>query len=80
VPVYKALVEKQPQYAVPMAQLTLTPAEMKSVTVGPAKDFYYAIQDNIATMLDEGLSVEETVETMADELNGLLRQYEQANK
>ncbi|MGI6696233.1 MAG: extracellular solute-binding protein [Christensenellales bacterium] len=79
-PVYKALVEKQPQYAVPMAQLTLTPAEMKSVTVGPAKDFYYAIQDNIATMLDEGLSVEETVETMADELNGLLRQYEQANK
>jgi pilus assembly protein TadC len=48
--------------------------------VGPAKDFYYAIQDNIAMMLDEGLSVEETVETMAEELGGLLRQYEQANK
>ncbi|MGI6726631.1 MAG: extracellular solute-binding protein [Christensenellales bacterium] len=80
VPAYKELVEKQPLYAVPMAQLALTPAEMKSVTVGPAKDFYYAIQDNIVVMLDEGLSVEETVETMADELNGLLRQYEQANK
>ncbi len=80
VPAYQELVEKMPQYAVPMAQLAITPAEMRSVTVGPAKDFYYAIQDNIAMMLDEGLTVEETVETMADELNGLLRQYEQANK
>ena len=80
VPAYQELVEKHPQYEVPMSQLAITPAEMKSVTVGPAKDFYYAIQDNIAMMLDEGLSVEETVETMAEELGGLLRQYEQANK
>jgi sn-glycerol 3-phosphate transport system substrate-binding protein len=77
---YKALVAGTPQYAVAGEQLAITPADMKSVTVGPAKDFYYAIQDNIAMMLDEGLSVAETVEMMADDLQGLLYQYEQANK
>ena len=77
---YKALVAGTPQYAVAGEQLAITPADMKSVTVGPAKDFYYAVQDNIAMMLDEGLSVAETVEMMADDLQGLLYQYEQANK
>ena len=77
---YKALVAGTPQYAVAGEQLAITPADMKSVTVGPAKDFYYAIQDNIAMMLDEGLSVAETVDMMADDLQGLLYQYEQANK
>lgn len=77
---YQALVAEYPQYAVAADQLAATPAEMSSVTVGPAKDFYYAIQDNIAMMLDEDLSVEETVEIMADELSGLLYQYQQANQ
>ena len=67
---YKALVAGTPQYAVAGEQLAITPADMKSVTVGPAKDFYYAVQDNIAMMLDEGLSVAETVEMMADDLQG----------
>ena len=50
-----------------------------SVTVGPAKDFYYAIQNHVSDMLTQNLSPEETAALMADELNGLLQQYSKAN-
>ena len=79
VPSYQELLAQYPQYGVPLSQLSLTPATMKSVTVGPAKDFYYAIQDNVAAMLDEGWAVDEAVEIISEELNGLLYQYKQAN-
>ena len=77
---YKALIAENPLYSVGLAQLMETPADMRSVTVGPSADFYYAIQNCIAEMLDEDLSVEETVEIMVDELGGLLDQYNKANQ
>lgn len=80
VPAYQALLAEYPQYGVSIDQLNITPPEMRSVTIGPAIDFYYAIQDNITAMLDEGWTVEDAVETMADELNGLLYQYNQSNQ
>ncbi len=80
VPLYSELLESHPQYLAPIAQLVLTPPWMRSVTVGPARDFYYAVQDNVSAMLEEGWEVEEAVDIIAEELSGLLTQYSQANK
>ena len=77
--VYKKLLADQPAYSVAFDQLSKTPAEMRSVTVGPSIDFYYAIQEGVADMLVNGQTVEETVEIMDEELNGLLYQYLQQN-
>ena len=76
---YQALLKEYPDYAVSLAQLTETPASMRSVTVGPSKDFYYAIQNHVSDMLTYDLSPEETLTMMADEMNGLLYQYNLAN-
>jgi len=77
--VYKDLLAKEPAYSVAFDQLNKTPANMRSVTVGPSTDFYYAIQNNISDMLKNGQTVEETVDYMDEELNGLLYQYQQNN-
>ena len=73
--VYKKLLADQPAFTVAFDQLSKTPAEMRSVTVGPSKEFYYAIQECVADMLTNGQTVEETVDIMDEELNGLLYQY-----
>ncbi len=74
-----ALTADYPQYQVGLNQLLETPDTMRSVTVGPSADFYYAIMNDISDMLEEDLSVEETVRLMADDLNGMLAQYAKAN-
>ncbi len=76
---YKALITEKPIAEVAMQQLMQTPETMSSVTVGPSIDFYNAIADNISTMLDQGMTVEETLEIMAEELNALLADYNKAN-
>ena len=78
-PVWQALIAEYPQYAVGLAQLKNTPAAMRSVTVGPSADFYYAIMNDISDMLDSDLTVEETVEILQDDLGGMLAQYAKAN-
>lgn len=78
--VYQQLLQEYPQYKVSMDQLAVTPTNMISVTVGPATDFYYAIQNCISDMLEYGDDVETTVDIMANELGGLLDQYTQANQ
>ena len=77
--VYQQLIARYPQYGVALEQLAVTPADMRSVTVGPAADFYYTIQNCISDMLDDDMSPQETAGIMADELGGLLYQYAQAN-
>ena len=77
--VYRDLIAEYPQYRVGLEQLALTPADMRSVTVGPSADFYYTIQDCVSEMLDDDLSPEETAGIMAEELGGLLYQYAQSN-
>ncbi len=76
---YQALLQEYPDYGVSLTQLMETPASMRSVTVGPAKDFYYAIQNHISDMLTYDLPAEETLFLLEDELNGLLYQYNLAN-
>lgn len=76
---YTALVEETPAYSVGVQQLSETPAAMRSVTVGPSADFYYAIQNCVTEMLDDDLTAEEAVELMAEELGGLLTRYATAN-
>ena len=76
---WQALIAEYPQYQVGLDQLLETPDTMRSVTVGPAADFYYGIINDISDMLESDLSVEETVELMADDLGGMLAQYAKAN-
>ncbi len=72
---YRELLREYPQYAVGLEQLMDTPQDMCSVTVGPAKDFYYAIQDGCSAMLEDDLSPQEAADLLASELQGLLDQY-----
>ena len=76
---WQQLITDTPSYAVAFDQVMSTPAGMRSVTVGPSADFYYAIQNCVSDMLDQSLTVDEAIDLMADELNGLLEQYNRAN-
>ncbi|MBQ9325513.1 MAG: extracellular solute-binding protein [Clostridia bacterium] len=76
---WQALIAAQPAYDVGFAQLKNTPDAMRSVTVGPAADFYYSIQNDISDFLEEDMLPEEGAELMADDLEGLLHQYALAN-
>ena len=76
---WQSLIAEYPQYQVGLDQLLQTPNTMRSVTVGPSADFYYGIINDISDMLEEDLSVEETVDLMADDLGGMLAQYARAN-
>lgn len=73
--VYKNAMVEYPQYGLTYQQLSNTPASMRSITVGPATDFYYAIMQCVSDMLEQNQTVEETVEIMSDELNNLLTEY-----
>ena len=77
--VWQSLIAEYPQYQVGLDQLTQTPNAMRSVTVGPAADFYYGIINDISDMLEEDLSPAEAVELMQDDLGGMLAQYAKAN-
>ena len=79
VQVYKDLIAEYPQYQVPVDQLNATPESMRSVTVGPSIDFYYAIQNNISDMLKNNTPVDQVVTEMEEELNDLLEQYNMSN-
>ena len=76
---WQELIAEYPLYNVGLEQLKQTPDTMRSVTVGPSADFYYAIMNDISDMLDSGLTVEETIEMMRDDLGGMLEQYARAN-
>lgn len=79
-PTYVALTEEYPQYTVAFDQLSATPADMRSVTVGPTIDFYYAIQDGVSGMLADDLDPAEATEFMAEDLQLLLDDYIRNNQ
>jgi sn-glycerol 3-phosphate transport system substrate-binding protein len=78
-PSYKNLLATTPQFAVAPQQLAKTPASMRSVTVGPTVDFYYAIQNEVSDMLKKGATVDATVTSMDTNLQGLLDNYLRMN-
>ena len=76
---YKALLEENPQHAVGPDQLDKTPSSMRSVTVGPSADFYYAIMNGVSDMLKNNLSPKAATASMAENLQALLDQYARNN-
>lgn len=76
---YTAVTQEYPQYTVAFDQLTNTPADMRSVTVGPSTDFYYSIIQCVSDMLANGQTPEETVDIMNDDLSILLEDYASSN-
>lgn len=76
---YKELLTVTPQFGVGVQQLAETDPGFTSVTVGPAADIYYAVQNNISEMLESELSPEDTVLHMQEELEGILAAYNRAN-
>ena len=79
-PVYQAFLQQNPLFYTALEQVKETPSAMRSLTVGPSVDFYYAIQNNIMDMLDEDWSAEETALILTEELNGLLQRYNRNNQ
>ncbi len=77
--VWEQFIQSNPLYGIALRQLTETDASMKSVTVGPSADFYYTIMNDISEMLDSSMSVDDTLEILSDDLNGLLADYARAN-
>ncbi len=72
---WQAFIAENPQYEAAAEQLRDTPDTMRSVTVGPSADFYYAIMNDISDMLFEDLTPEETADIMNEDLSGMLAQY-----
>lgn len=78
-PAYAAVTERDPRYLAAFEQLSQTPAELRSVTVGPSTDFYYAIIQDISDMLEYDQTPEETAELLHDDLTSLLSDYARNN-
>ncbi len=76
---WQDFVKDNPLFGVALSQLKQTPAGMRSVTVGPSADFYYAIIADISDMLTGGNSPADTAALMAEDLNGMLEQYALSN-
>jgi len=69
-----------PQAMIGTKQLAETSADMMGVIVGPSRNFYYEIVNQVSVMLNENKTPEETVNTMARALNLLLDDYAEANR
>ncbi len=76
---WQQLITGNSAFGVALEQISNTPVSMRAVTVGPAADFYYSIMTCISDMLDDDLSIEETIDIMQSDLNGLLDQYNRSN-
>jgi len=69
-----------PQAMTGTKQLAETSADMMGVIVGPSRNFYYEIVNQVSVMLNENKTPEETVNAMARALNLLLDDYAEANR
>ena len=78
--IYSDHIAKFPQAEVGPKQLAETSPDMMGVIVGPSRNFYYEIVNQVSTMLNERKTPEETVRTMAAALNLLLDDYAEANR
>ena len=72
--------ERYPQAKVGPEQLAITSPDMMGVIVGPARNFYFEIENQGSAMLSDRRSPEETVGIMSRALNLLLDDYTEANR
>ncbi len=77
--VYKDLTAQFPQMLVGIEQLSETSPDMMGVIVGPSYDFYMEISAQVASMLSNNATPEDTVAVMSESLNDMLEQYNAAN-
>jgi len=77
---YADHIAKYPQAEVGTKQLSETSPDMMGVVVGPSRNFYYEIVNQVSAMLKENKTPEETVRTMSTALNRLLEDYAEANR
>jgi sn-glycerol 3-phosphate transport system substrate-binding protein len=77
--VYAAYIAEFPQAEVGARQLDETSADMMGITVGPSRDFYMEIMNQVSAMLVEKKSPESTAASMSTALNLLLDDYAAAN-
>ncbi len=77
--VYQDLTAQYPQMLIGIEQLGETSPDMMGVIVGPSYDFYMEISAQVSNMLSSGATPEDTVSVMAESLNNMLDQYNEAN-
>jgi sn-glycerol 3-phosphate transport system substrate-binding protein len=77
--IYSGYISENPQALVGANQLAETSPDMLSVTVGPSRDFYMEIMNQISSMLTGGKTPEAAVKSMSAALNLLLEDYAAAN-
>jgi sn-glycerol 3-phosphate transport system substrate-binding protein len=77
--VYAAYIAACPQAETGAKQLAETSPDMLNVTVGPSRDFYMEIMNQVSAMLTENKSPEEGVRSLSFVLNRMLEDYALAN-
>jgi sn-glycerol 3-phosphate transport system substrate-binding protein len=77
--VYIEYTGRYPQAEVGSRQLGETSADMMGITIGPSRDFYMEIMNQVSAMLTENKEPELTAASMAAALNLLLEDYAAAN-
>jgi sn-glycerol 3-phosphate transport system substrate-binding protein len=77
--IYTDHTARYPQAEVGSGQLNETDADMMGITVGPSRDFYMEIMNQVSAMLTENKDPELTAASMASALNLLLEDYLAAN-
>jgi sn-glycerol 3-phosphate transport system substrate-binding protein len=77
---YTDYVSRYPQALVGTRQLAETSPDMMGIIVGPSRNFYTEIANQVSIMLNQRKTPEETVGSMAQALNRLLDDYIEANR
>ncbi len=76
---YNAHCEENPLFRVASDQLLASNPEVVGLWIPNAYQVYYSFQSNIRSMLEENLSIDETVSRMADEIDGYLDDFNEQN-
>lgn len=76
---YKEHTEANPIFRVASDQLLASNPRLVSLWIPSAYQVYYSFQSGIKKMLEEGVSIEDTVSAMAREINGYLDDFNAQN-
>lgn len=79
-PAFKEHVEKNPLFKVAIEQLHASNPNLLSVWWPNGYQAYYEIQNGILEMLERGVSVDKTVETISTTLNRFMSDYNRMNR